>query len=339
MRAWVRKRYGDSEELALADIPVPIPRSGEVLIKIHAFGVNRADIYMREGLFGEVAPVSGIECAGEVAEDPTGRLAPGHKVVALMGGMGRVRNGSYADYTCVPLGNVFRIETGLSWQDLAAIPESYATAWSCLIGVLGVAAGQTLLVRGGASALGQAAINIARHAGLTVFASTRSAAKTPRLTSLGASHVFIESDDLGEAVRETCPNGMDNVLDLIGNSTLHDSIFLTKKGGGVCMAGFLGGTDPVLFDAGSLIGGVRLTSFASYLLGTKDFPASILPMQTLVDHAERGAYQARPAHVFPFERLADAHRLMESNTASGKIVVVREVSALLQPIEREENML
>jgi NADPH:quinone reductase-like Zn-dependent oxidoreductase len=323
MQAIVRGQFGGPEQLMVTDLPTPVPGDGEVLVRVRAFGINRAEIYMREGLFGEVAEISGIECVGQVEADPGGRLPRGQKVIALMGGMGRTRNGSYAEYACVRADSVYCIETDLSWDRLAAIPESYATAWSCLVDKLGIEAGQVVLIRGGTSALGQAAIDIAKHAGTTVLASTRSEGKRGLLERLGASQVLIEDGELGEAVRERYPDGLDGVLDLIGNSTLYDSIFLARKGGRVCMAGFLGGMEPVSFDAGSLIGGVQLSAFASYLLGTKEFPLSDIPMQEIVDRVAGGSYQARPVRVFPFEQIAEAHRLMESNSANGKIVIVR----------------
>jgi NADPH:quinone reductase-like Zn-dependent oxidoreductase len=323
MQAMVIKEYGGPEQLVLTDIPTPLPEQGEVLIKIRAFGINRAELYLREGLFGEVVPVSGIECVGQVEDDPSGRLASGQTVITLMGGMGRTRNGSYAEYICVPLENVFRIETRLSWEELAALPESYATAWNCLVRTLGVKAGNVLFVRGGTSALGQAAINIARHAGVTILTATRSESKMKLLEALGASQVLLENGDLSSVVREQYPEGIDSVLDLIGNSTMHDSISMVGRGGQVCMAGFLGGLEPVLFDASSLMFGVKLTTFASLLLGTQEFPLADIPMQELVNRVSDGSYQARPAQVLPFEQIADAHRLMESNSVNGKIAIVR----------------
>lgn len=324
MRAIVRNQYGGPEQLVLQEIPTPIPQEGEVLIKIRAFGINRAEIYMREGLFGDVSPISGIECVGQVEDDPGGRLARGQTVITLMGGMARTRPGSYAEYICVHASNVFRIETNLDWADLAAIPESYTTAWYCLIQKIGIQAGQVVFIRGGTSTIGQAAINIARHAGVTVLTSTRSESKAQLLKSLGAAQVLIEHENLSEAIRAWYPDGIDGVLDIIGNSTMLDSIAMVKKDGRVCMAGFLGGHEPVPFDwiTTNLIGGVQLNAIATYLLGTKDFPLAESPMQQFVDRVADGSYQARPVKVFPFEQVAEAHHLMESNTANGKIVVV-----------------
>ena len=323
MQAMVINQFGGPEQLVLRDFPTPVPEYGEVLIKVKALGINRAEVYMRKGLFGEVTPVSGIECVGQVEDDPGGTLQRGQTVATITGGMGRTRNGSYAEYTCVPLQNVFPLQTTLEWATLAAIPESYATAWSCLFANLRITNGQVLFVRGGTSALGQAAINIAKQEGVTVFTSTRSESKVALLTELGAARVLIENGNLSEAVRAFYPDGIDGVLDLIGNSTLLDSLRMARKGGRVCLAGFLGGTEPVAFNwLANMPFGVDVNAFASLLFGTKDFPHSDIPMQKIVGRVADGTYKARPVKVFPFEHIPDAHRLMEANGANGKIVVL-----------------
>ena len=324
MRAMVFNQFGGPEQLVLTEIPTPVPENGEVLFKVRALGINRAELYMRKGLFGEVTPVSGIECVGQVEYDPTGVLQPGQTVATITGGMGRTRNGSYAEYTCVPFQNVFPLETDLDWATLAAIPESYATAWSCLFANLRITAGHVLFVRGGTSALGQAAINIAKQEGVTVLTSTRNESKVALLTKLGATRVLIENGKLSEVVRDFSPEGIDGVLDLIGNSSLLDSLRMARKGGRVCVAGFLGSVEPVAYNwLTDMPFGVDLNAFASLLFGTKDFPHSDIPMQKIVDRVADGTYKARPVKVFPFEHIPDAHRLMESNGANGKIVVLR----------------
>jgi NADPH2:quinone reductase len=325
MRAMVFEEFGGPEKYVQRDLPLPVPGDGEIRIKVRAFGVNHAEVYMRRGLWGEVSRVSGIECVGEVDDVPRGALRPGQTVAAIVGGMGRTRNGGYAEFTCVPSSNVFRLETTLSWADFAAIPESYATAWSCLFENLRLASGQVLLIRGATSALGQAALNIAVDTGATVLAATRSAEKCALLTTLGAHSILLDNGSLSVVVRGRYPNGIDGVLDIIGNSTLRDSLRCLKKGGRLCQAGFLGGGEPVK-DFNSIVdmpSGVDLSFFASaFVLGTPDYPLSSIPMQRIVDKVADGTYRAKPAKVFPFEQLADAHRLMESSGANGKIVVV-----------------
>src|SRR5579872_2411432 len=179
MRAIVIKQYGGPEVLAIEERPVPTPKPGEVLIEVKAFGLNHAEVYFRKGAWGEVAEISGIECVGVVRDDPQGRFRPGQKVAAVVGGMGRSINGSYAEFTVVPATNVAAIESELSWADLAAIPESYATAWTSVVGILSLVKDQTIVIRGATSALGQAAVNIAADRGARVIATTRNPAREP----------------------------------------------------------------------------------------------------------------------------------------------------------------
>jgi len=323
MKAIVIKEHGGPEQLVSVEMDVPKPVFGDVLIRVKAFGINRAETYMRKGAWGNVAPVSGIECVGEVAQDTTGALPGGAKVTAIMGGLGRTRNGSYAEYTCAPATNVVPLKSSLSWADLAAVPESYATAWCCLFDSHHLKPGQVLLVRGATSALGQAAVNIAAEAGAVVLGTTRGKEKIPLVRSLGAGDVLIEGGELGSAIREMYPDGIDCVLDLIGTRTMQDSLKMVKKGGRVVIAGFLGGREPIQFEVlTGLQTGADLSFFASFVLGSKDYPVSKIPLQTMVEKAEKGIYRAKPANVFNFDQLPDAHRLMEANQADGKIVVV-----------------
>src|SRR5437870_2526005 len=179
MRAVVIAEPGGPDVLAVRELPDPVPAVGEVLVRIEAIGLNHADTYMRSGAWGAVALVPGIEGAGTIEHDPSGVLAAGTPVIAIMGGMGRTRNGSYAELVTLPAGNVVPVRTSLSWTDLVAIPETHATAWSALHGNLTVHSGQKLLVRGATSALGQAVVGLAADAGLTVVATTRRADRFP----------------------------------------------------------------------------------------------------------------------------------------------------------------
>src|SRR6185295_16108732 len=173
MRAIVIKSHGGPEMLEVRSVPDPEPAPGQVPVRVKAFGLNRAETYMRRGEWGEVGKISGIECVGLVERDVTGTFAPGTKVACVMGGLGRTLNGSYAELTAVPATNVVAIETSLSWEQFVAVPESYATAWSCVDGNLALSPGQVLLVRGGGSSLGRAAIDIARERGAVVIATAR----------------------------------------------------------------------------------------------------------------------------------------------------------------------
>jgi NADPH:quinone reductase-like Zn-dependent oxidoreductase len=234
LRAIVRQQFGGPEQLLIQTVPDPEPAPGEVLVKVRAFGLNRAEQYFRQGLWGEVAVISGIECVGSVEADPSGRFDRGQTVIALMGGMGRSRPGSYAEMVCVPASNVVAVRSRLDWARLASLPETYATAWSCLHDNLALRPGDRLLVRGAGSALGQAAVELAARAGAIVLAQVRSPQSLEQLLNLGASAAFTEEglDTL---------HGLDAVLDLVGTTTLLDSLRRLGRGGRVCLGGFLGG--------------------------------------------------------------------------------------------------
>src|ERR1044071_4181069 len=132
IRAILRTGFGGPEVLVIREIPEPEPKPGHVVIQVKAFGLNHAELHMRRGEWAEAAPVSGIECVGIVKSCPGGEFAVGAKVAALMGGLGRTINGSYAEFTRAPVSNVALIDADLPWAELAAIPETYATAWTCL---------------------------------------------------------------------------------------------------------------------------------------------------------------------------------------------------------------
>jgi NADPH:quinone reductase-like Zn-dependent oxidoreductase len=316
----MRKEFGGPEVLEVVEVAKPVPQADEVLIAVRAFGLNRAELYMRRGEWAEAAPISGIECVGVVEHDPSGRLAQGQTVMACMGGMGRSVNGSYAEYVAVRSPNVLPLETTLDWAALAALPETYATAWSSLQN-LALKPGQRLLVRGGSSNLGVAAIALAAQMDVHVTATTRSAGREAQLKAAGAERVVVANP--GEAAEfDGAP--YDAVLDLIGNRTLLDSMRATRAGGRVCIAGFLGGLAPVegFNPLAQMPSGVHLSFFGSFELGSAAFPLSAVPMQDIVRSVEQGRLRAAPAGVFSLDQLPQAHALMESGEASGKLVVV-----------------
>jgi NADPH:quinone reductase len=323
MRAIAITEPGGPEVLQIREVADPVPSDDEVLIRVKAFGVNHAETHMRKGEWPEWTPISGIEAVGTVARDPSGRLADGTTVLTIMGGLGRFRSGSYAEYTSAAAANVAAIETSLSWSELAAIPESYATAWVTLTDNLELEQGQSLLVRGATSALGQAAVNIAHDRGARVLATTRRENRAGLLRSLGADDVVIEDGEIAGRIRELVPGGVDRVLDLVGNSVLRDSLKAVRTRGRVCQAGFLGGLGPVeaflpVFDLPS---GVQFSFFGSFEIGTEAYPLSLVPFQEIVDKVQDGTYKAKPSRVFAFEEIAEAHRVMEAAEAAGKLVV------------------
>ncbi|ORB73671.1 zinc-binding dehydrogenase [Mycobacterium scrofulaceum] len=322
MRAIILEGFGGVDRLVYGDIPKPLPKNGEVVIEVKAFGVNHAELHMRRGEWAEAAEVSGIECVGVVDSCPGGEFPVGAKVAALMGGLGRTVNGSYAQYTRVRAANVALIESDLPWSDLAALPESYAVAWTCLFRNLRLTAGQTLLLRGATSSLGQAALKLAVAAGATVIATARSRGRFSMLEQLGASRTELERRDLADHLAEA--KQVDAVLDLVGNSTILDSLDLLRRGGTACLAGWLGGLAPI-GDFNPLLrmaSGVNWNFFGSFVFGTPGFPLSDVPLQEIAWQVAQGALEAKPSHVFSFDQIHEAHRVMEAGEAGGKMVVV-----------------
>jgi NADPH:quinone reductase len=323
MRAIVMSRYGEPDVLTQTELPDPVPGDGEVLIRIKAFGLNHAECYFRSGSFGEVAQVTGIECAGIVEADRSGTHQPGTPVVAILGGMGRTRNGSYAELVTVPVSNVAAVSVDVAWEVLAAVPEVFATAWSALHLNLDIRGGQRVLVRGATSAVGQAAVQLAAAEGCTVVATSRSDWRADRLRQLGAREVLIDDGSLAPQLRSG-GGPVERVVDLVGNSALRDSLACLERDGRVCQVGFLGGLGPVqdfvpLLD---LPTGVQLSLYASaFVLGTPAYPLSEVPLEAIFEQVAAGKLQGEPVRVFPFDQIVEAHRVLESGTAGGKMVV------------------
>lgn len=323
MRAIVISRYGGPEVLAETELPDPVPGDNEVRIRIRAFGLNHAECYFRSGAWGEVAQVTGIECAGVVEADQSGTYQPGTPVVAILGGMGRTRNGSYAELVTVPVSNVAAVGVELDWEVMAAVPEVFATAWSALHLNLDIRAGQRVLVRGATSAVGQAAVQLAAAEGCAVVATSRSDRRADLLHQLGAGEVLIDDGSLADQLRSGS-GPVERVVDLIGNSALRDSLACLERDGRVCQVGFLGGLGPVqdfvpLLD---LPTGVQLSLYASALvLGSPAYPLAEVPLEAIFEQVVAGKLQGEPVRIFSFDEIVEAHRVLEAGTAGGKMVV------------------
>ncbi|MBT8180435.1 MAG: zinc-binding alcohol dehydrogenase family protein [Eudoraea sp.] len=320
MRAAITLISGAPKVIEIQEKPVPEAKKGWVLIKIKAFGLNRSEMFTRQGHSPNVIfpRIQGIECVGTVEEDLSGTYTKGQKVAAIMGGMGRDFDGGYAEYTLVPLQIVFPFESNLPWSTLGAIPEMFQTVSGSLTQALEVQKGETLLIRGGTSSIGMLSCQLAKHLGLTVISTTRNEVKKKFLIENGADHVLIDNGTVSPELRTLFPEGVNKVLELIGIKTLKDSLKCIKPKGIVCMTGILGGewTLKEFTPMGDIPSLGRLTV---YMGDATNLRKDLL--QDFIDAVENGEITLNIDKVFSLDQIVEAHTYMESNQAKGKLVV------------------
>ena len=306
--------------MKVTDVPVPEVKPGWVLVRVRAFGLNHSEVLLRRFEISQpyiAHPViPGIECGGEIADPSDSGLRPGQTVIALMGGMGRSFNGSYAEYTLLPASHVFAVDTDMPMEELAAIPETFYTAYGSLAISLQVRPGDTLLIRGGTSTVGLAALQLGKAIGAHVVSTTRNADKAAILTDLGADAVVAEGNGFARRFLELYPEGATKVLELIGAATLRESLRVTAVHGVVCHTGLLGGVyslkdfDPIK----EIPSGVYLTGFYS----NRPTRTQIDCMMALINRAG-----IRPviAAKYTLAEISEAHALAEQRGLTGKIIV------------------
>ncbi len=313
MKAVLLDRPTEAENVELCEIPIPEVKPGWVLVKIKAFGMNHSEQILR---LNEIRAdyirkpiIPGIECVGEIVDSSDSNFTAGQKVVALMGGMGRSFHGSYAEYALLPIHHVFAVESALSWTDMAAVPETYFTAWGSLFECLCLKPGDTLLIRGATCALGYAAIQIAKAIGCTVVATTHKESKLPLLT--GADKAVLDTGKLSDTL-----NGITKALELVGPKTLPDTLRCVEKGGIVCNTGILGGIytlngfDPIK----DIPNRVYLTGFFS------NYPTE-KTMRDIFEFLDNHSLKPAIGASFAFEQIKDACVALDSGSVNGKIVV------------------
>lgn len=314
MKAVVLSEPVPGERVELTEISVPKVRPGWVLVRVKAFGLNHSEQLLRlseiraDYIYKPIVP--GIECVGEIADSSDSHFKKGERVAALMGGMGRSFYGSYEEYALLPADHVFSVQTDLSWAEMAAVPETYFTAWGSLFEGLNLQKEDTLLIRGGTCALGYAAIQLAKAAGSRVIATTHREEKLALLKE--ADEAVLDTGKLAGTLR-----GVTKALELVGPKTLRDTLRCVEKGGIVCHTGILGGVytlngfDPIK----EIPNGVYLTGFFS------NYPAR-QTMEEIFSFLKEHRIRPGVGAVYSFSHIAEALSDMDHHRVDGKMVVV-----------------
>lgn len=319
MKAILFDQPGGPEVLRYRDAPDPQPGAGELLVRVHATAVNRAELLQRRGAYPPppgASPILGLELAGEVLR-PAGAWRAGDRVMAVVTG------GGYAELAAVPANVALAIPAGMSFEQAAAIPEAFLTAYLNLFTLGRLQAGETALIHAGASGVGTAAIQLARAAGARVFA-TASAGKLALCRELGAEDAFdYRAEPFAERLRAaTGGRGADVTLDFVGAPYWEANLAALAPYGRLMLIGFLGGSrgqldiGPILAKSLTVAGTtLRRTPLAQKAALAEAFAAFALP------RFARGELRPVIDTVLPIEQAADAHRMMEENRNAGKIVL------------------
>ncbi len=315
MRAVVLDKPTKGRDVALSEVSIPQVQSGWVLLKVKAFGMNHSEQILREfeieNDYIQKPIIPGIECVGEIIGPSDTDLKKGQKAVALMGGMGRSFNGSYAEYALLPAHHIFPVESGLSWKEMAAIPETYFTAWGSLFQCLRLTKEDKLLVRGATCALGYVAIQLAKAVGCKVVGTTHRESKMQLLVNAGCDECILDDGSIRGEI-----TGVTKALELIGIRTLQDTMMSVEQGGVVCNTGVLGKVyewnhfDPIK----DIPNGVCLTGFYS------NFPTKEI-MQDIFDFMDEHKLRPLIGESYEFEDIREACIALDEGKVDGKIVV------------------
>jgi len=324
MKAIEISQPGGPEVLKVCERPMPALKPGEVLIKVHAAGINRPDVFQRKGAYPPPADASdlpGLEIAGEIVDGDLGDsgFVIGDLVCALVAG------GGYAEYCAAPLKQCLPIPKNLTPIQAAALPETFFTVWSNVFDRARLSGAETLLVQGGTSGIGVTAIQLATALGHKVYATAGSDAKCRACEDLGALRgINYKSEDFVSVVRELTANrGVDVVLDMVAGDYVNRELSCLADDGRIVVIALLGGAQAQL-DMSAIMRR-RLTVTGSTLRPRSvDFKHAIAQQlkHKVWPLLESGKIKPVIHQTFPFEDAAKAHALMESSEHIGKIVLV-----------------
>ncbi len=317
MKAIVVREAGGPEVLNYEDVPTPKVKPGWSLVKVMGFGINHSEIFTRDGESPSVKfpRILGIECVGLVEESTTNQLQKGQKVISIMGEMGRAFDGSYAEYVLLPNDQIYPVTTELDWSDLAAVPETFYTAFGSLK-TLNLTEDDSVLIRSGASGVGIAALHLikAKYPNMDVTGSVRKESKKQTLLDSGYDRAIVDDNGHLETTEK-----YDKVLELVGPATLKDTFNNVAPRGIVCNTGELGGKwymdgfDPIA----DIHEGAYLTSLSSG-------EVTSAKLNEMLDYIKQYHVEVKPTKVYRLDQVREAHEYLESGHNLGKVVVVNK---------------
>lgn len=315
MKAIVVRKAGGPEVLNYEEVPTPKVKPGWSLVQVKGFGINHSEIFTREGESPSVKfpRILGIECVGIVAESTTDKLVAGQKVISIMGEMGRAYDGSYAEYVLLPNEQIYPVTTNLSWPDLAAVPETFYTAYGSSK-FLKIQNTDSVLIRSGASGVGIAALRLlkAKYPDIQVDGSVRSLKKAETLLNAGYDDAI--EDKSGQLQTD---KKYDKVLELVGPATLEDTFKHVVAGGIVCNTGLLGGKwDLSGFEP------IEAIHSGSYLTAFSSGDVDETKINAMLQYIEKYHVEVAPTKIYHLNQVPEAHAYLQSSHNLGKVVVV-----------------
>lgn len=313
---------GGVEKLAYETVTVPTAQADEVLVKVHAFGINRPDILQRQGLYPMpkgVTPVPGLEVAGEVVavgSDVT-KFQVGDKVCGLTNG------GGYAEYCVVPESQTIAIPQGVSFVQAAAIPETFFTVWANVFQMGNAKAGETVLVHGGASGIGTTALMLCKSLGLKSFATVGTDEKVQAIADL-TDAINYKTQDFEQVINEKTENsGVDVILDMVGAPYLEKNLNLLRRDGRLVYIAFLGGAKAKDVKLGQIMM-KRLTITGSTMRARNTAEKAAIAqglMENVAPLWAKGECLPMIYRTFKFDQIQEAHAIMDTGEHIGKVVV------------------
>jgi NADPH2:quinone reductase len=326
MRYVALPSFGAPEAMTIAKGPLPVLKAGEILVRVEAIGVNRPDIAQRQGIYPppkDASPILGLEIAGEVVDVGHGasEFAIGNKVCGLTNG------GAYAEYCVLPVGQALRFPNGYDAIKAAALPENYFTVWANLFQMAGLTEGESVLIHGGSSGIGTTAIQLAHAFGAEVFTTAGTKEKCEACERIGARRAInYREEDFAEVIKAETAHGVDAILDMVGADYLERNLASLAKDGCLSIIAFLSGSmaekvnlAPIMVKRLTITGSTMRPRTAEEKRAIRDeLLAEVWPL------LDAGTIAPLIDRTFPFEQVADAHRLMEESSHIGKIMLTVE---------------